>query len=165
MKRTTGALLGLGLVLVGIQFVPVERTNPPVTGEVPAPDDVKAILERSCWDCHSNETVWPWYAHVAPASWLVAEDVEDGRRHANFSAWDRYAADDRDEVMEEVVEVMEEAEMPLRKYTFIHRDAKLSDAERERLIEWARAMRAEIGVEAPGADEAGPGADGEGEGA
>lgn len=151
MKRTTGVLLGLGVVLVGIQLVPVDRTNPPVTGEVPAPDDVRAVLERSCWDCHSNETSWPWYSRVAPASWLVAEDVEDGRRHANFSTWDRYDAEERDEVMEEVVEVMEGEEMPLWQYTLLHRDAQLSRAERERLIEWARAVRAEIGAAQAGA--------------
>lgn len=155
MKRSTGALLGLGVVLVGIQLVPVARTNPPVTAEIPAPDDVKAILERSCWDCHSNETVWPWYSRVAPASWLVAEDVEDGRRHANFSTWDRYDAEERDEVMEDVIDVMEEAEMPLWQYTLLHGEAKLSGGERERLVEWARAVRAEIGVVEPVAKNAG----------
>ena len=151
MKRTTGALLGLGVVFLGIQLVPVERTNPPVTGEVPAPDDVMAILQRSCWDCHSNETRWPWYSRVAPVSWLVAEDVEDGRRHANFSAWDGYDAKDSDEVLEEVIEVMEKAEMPIWQYTLVHGDAKLSADERERLIAWAREMRAENGAPQPGA--------------
>jgi hypothetical protein len=110
-----------------------------------------AILQRSCWDCHSNETRWPWYSRVAPVSWLVAEDVEDGRRHANFSAWDRYDAKDSDEVMEEVIEVMEEAEMPIWQYTLVHGDAKLSTDERERLIAWAREMRAENGAPEPGA--------------
>lgn len=155
MKRTTGVLLGLGVVLVGIQLVPVDRTNPPVTGEVPAPDDVMAILERSCWDCHSNETSWPWYSHVAPASWLVAEDVEEGRGHANFSTWDQYEPEERDEVMEELIEVVEEAEMPLWQYTLVHRDAKLSETERGRLAEWARAVRAEAGVAEPDSEEAG----------
>lgn len=153
MNRKTGALLVLGVVVVGAQLVPVDRSNPPVAGEIEAPDDVRTVLERSCWDCHSNETVWPWYAHVAPVSWLVAQDVEEGREHANFSAWAAYDGKERDEVLEELVEVMEEEEMPLRKYTALHPSAKLSPAERERLIDWARALREEIAAagEAPAA--------------
>jgi hypothetical protein len=150
MNRKSGALLGLGVVLVGIQLVPVERTNPPVTGEIRAPDEVMAILERSCRDCHTNETSWPWYSRVAPVSWLVAHDVDEGREHANFSEWDTYDAKERDDVLEEMVEVMEKGEMPLRKYTALHPSAKLREADRERLAEWARAERVEPSPAAAG---------------
>ncbi len=68
-------LLGILLTLVAIQFVPVGQLNPPVEAEVPAPATVRVILRRACYDCHSNETVWPWYSQVAPVSWLVARDV------------------------------------------------------------------------------------------
>lgn len=150
MKRGTAALVGAGIVLLGIQLVPVDRSNPPVTGEIRAPDDVMSVLERSCWDCHSNETHWPWYAYVAPVSWLVAHDVEEGREHVNFSEWDAYDAGERDEALEEVVEVMEEQEMPLGKYIRLHPDADLSAAERERLIAWARGSGAgEAAAQAP----------------
>src|ERR1700749_1346437 len=77
----------LVVVLIAIQFVPVTRTNPPVTNALQAPDAVASILRRSCYDCHSNETIWPWYAYVAPISWLIAGDVNDGRKHLNVSSW------------------------------------------------------------------------------
>jgi hypothetical protein len=84
-------LLAIVLLLVVIQFVPVDRSNPPVTSEVPASPEARAVLRRACYDCHSNETVWPWYSKVAPVSWLVARDVHKGREELNFSTWDRYA--------------------------------------------------------------------------
>ena len=74
------AVLALAAVFVAIQLVPVHRDNPPVASDLDAPADVKSILRRACYDCHSNETRWPWYAYVAPVSWLVAHDVEEGRR-------------------------------------------------------------------------------------
>src|SRR5450759_484008 len=81
-------LAGAVVVALGaIQLIPVDRTNPPVQKEMPAPPDVQAILRRSCYDCHSNETVWLWYSKVAPISWLVSRDVRQGRRELNFSDW------------------------------------------------------------------------------
>src|SRR5438874_1058331 len=82
--------IALGTVLVAIQLVPVERTNPSATKPIEAPAEVTAVLRRSCYDCHSNETRWPWYAYVAPVSWLVADDVKDGRAKLNFSSWGDY---------------------------------------------------------------------------
>jgi hypothetical protein len=76
------SLLALGIL---IQLIPIRRDNPPATGSVAAPPEVMSILRRSCYDCHSNETIWPWYSRVAPVSWLVARDVHEGRRHVNFS--------------------------------------------------------------------------------
>ena len=80
---------------------PVDRENPPVTGDIGAPSEVDAILRTSCYDCHSNETVWPWYSYLAPASWLVAEDVEHGREHLNFSEWTSYESGKRIHKLEE----------------------------------------------------------------
>ena len=79
----------LAVVLAGIQLVPVERTNPPVESEVAAPPAARAVLRRACYDCHSHETRGPWYAQVAPISWLVANDVQEGRRELNCSQWQR----------------------------------------------------------------------------
>ena len=70
-----------------MQLVSFERTNPPVTGEIKAPGDVKPLLERACYDCHSNQTVWPWYSRIAPGSWLMHRDVIEGRKELNFSEW------------------------------------------------------------------------------
>ena len=83
-------ILVMVVVLVGIQFIPVNRSNPPVEEEIPVLPEVKAILKRACYDCHSNETVWPGYSRVAPVSWLLAWDVGEGREELNFSTWNRY---------------------------------------------------------------------------
>ena len=81
-KKRTWVLFFVIDLLVVIQFIPVNRNNPEVTGEINAPEEVMAILRRSCYDCHSNETVWPWYSYVAPASWLISHAVHDGRPDA-----------------------------------------------------------------------------------
>ena len=130
------SLIVLAIAFVGIQFVPVDRENPPVTGEVTAPAQVKALLKRSCYDCHSNETRWPWYAYVAPVSWLVAEDVEEGREHLNFSEWDKLSPSRQARLKEEIAEEVAEGEMPLSNYLITHPDAELSDADKALLYSW-----------------------------
>src|SRR6478672_7737844 len=94
-------LTGLFVAFLAAQIVPVTRVNPPVEGDLTAPADVKAVLRRACYDCHSNETVWPWYSHVAPVSWLVADDVNKGRRHWNFSTWNHLTPDRQAKAMRE----------------------------------------------------------------
>jgi len=131
-------VLALGLLLGLAQLIPVERSNPPVTLEVPASADVREVLRRSCYDCHSHETRWPWYARVAPASWLVAHDVAEAREHLNFSTWDAYDAKEQRHLRQEVWEEVEEGEMPLWFYVPLHPEARLSEAD-ERLLEaWSR---------------------------
>jgi hypothetical protein len=134
-------LLGLFVALVLAQLVPVARTNPPATDEIAAPLEIDGLLQRACYDCHSNETRWPWYAWIAPASWLVAWDVNEGRRHLNFSAWDAYEPKKRAHKLEEIVEMVEQDAMPLWYYRPLHADAVLSDAERRQLVAWAEAER------------------------
>lgn len=133
-------------LLVVLQFVPVDRSNPPVTAAMPLPEgEVGEVLQASCYDCHSNETTWPWYSYVAPVSFFVADHVAEGREHVNFSTWGREDAEEQDHILEEVVEVMEEGEMPLRSYTIAHPAARLTDAQRRLLVDWARQRRAELG--------------------
>jgi hypothetical protein len=136
-------LVALAVLLFGIQLVPVNRSSPPVQGEIGAPADVMAVVEESCYDCHSYETTWPWYAYVAPVSWLVAHDVEEGREHLNFSVWTSYDADERADKLEEIWEEVEEGKMPLGKYVWLHGDAALTDADREVLRAWTHAVRAD----------------------
>ncbi len=81
------ALIILIVILVAIQFIPVDKTNPPVTAELDAAMEIISVFKRSCYDCHSNETVWPWYSSIAPVSWLVTADVKEARKHLNFSEW------------------------------------------------------------------------------
>ena len=145
MKYGMFLLVG-GLILAQV-VKPVDRSNPPVTGDVGAPAAVNGVLRRSCYDCHSNETTWPWYSYIAPFSWLVAGDVEEGREHLNFSEWDSYPAGQRDHKLEELRDEVQSGAMPLEKYTYLHRSAKLSDADKAALLGWAEAARAAIEAE------------------
>jgi hypothetical protein len=110
------------------------------------------VLHRSCWDCHSNETDWPWYSAVAPVSWLVAHDVSEGRDQVNFSTWASLSPKDEGHALEEIREQMEKKEMPLWYYLPLHSDARMSDADRETLIDWARQRRTELGLPPEGAE-------------
>ena len=125
-------LLGALAFAALIQLVPYGRshTNPPVTAE-PQWDSATThdLVKRACYDCHSNETVWPWYSNVAPVSWMVQRDVDEGRSHLNFTEWDRpqkKAKDAADEVRD--------GEMPLWFYLPAHPEARLTDAEKQALI-------------------------------
>ena len=132
-------LLGLAVLIlvVGIQFVPVSRTNPPVQARVEAPEQVLQILRGACFDCHSNETVWPWYAYVAPVSWTIARDVEKGRKHLNFSDFGTYSSEKQAGMREEIWEEVEEGAMPLAPYVKMHRAARLSDEQKQALKAWS----------------------------
>jgi hypothetical protein len=132
------AILLVVALFVAAQFVPVERTNPPAAGEIELPPEVGALAERACYDCHSHETVWPWYAEVAPVSWLAVRDVGEAREHLNFSTWADYADEERRELLEEIAEEVEDGDMPLRFYLPFHPKARLSEEERRVLVSWAR---------------------------
>jgi hypothetical protein len=130
-------VLGVVVVFAAIQFVPVDRSNPAVTAEVPASPEARAVLRRACHDCHSNETVWPWYSQVAPVSWLVARDVRKGREELNLSTWDRYTTKQQVKKLKESWEEVAEGEMPPWFYLPVHRDAVLSADDRSILRQWA----------------------------
>jgi len=147
-----GRILVAVLVLfVAAQFVPVGRANPPedpaqtVYAAMPVPPEVASTFRRACHDCHSNQTVWPWYSRVAPVSWLVARDVTRGRGEMNLSEWGRYAARRKDRKLKEICEQVTRGEMPMRVYTLMHPHAKLSDQERKAMCGWADAARKEMG--------------------
>jgi len=133
LKIALGAVIAAVLI---IQLIPVNRTNPPVQGEVVTPDSVHAILGRACYDCHSNETEWPWYAYVAPLSWRVADHVTEGREHLNFSTWSQYADEEQIEKLDEIWEEVEDGKMPLWDYLRMHSEARLSDQELAVLHQW-----------------------------
>jgi hypothetical protein len=124
-------------LLVLIQLVPVDRENPPVQSSIPAPPEVEEILRRACFDCHSNDTRWPWYGYVAPVSWLITHDVSEGRYALNFSEWDDYDEEEQLDLIERVAEEAEEARMPPSIYLPLHEEARLSREEVDRLIHWA----------------------------
>jgi len=119
------------------QAVPVDRTNPPVESEPPAPPEVRAILERACFDCHSHRTVWPVQAYVAPISWLVTHDVKEGREELNFSTWSGYGAGVLIRKGQAIQKEVAEGEMPPWLYLLAHPRAKLGQADRKLLRAWA----------------------------
>jgi len=132
------ALGGL-VVIAAIQLVAVARENPPVESDVPAPPEVKAILRRACYDCHSHETVWPLQAYVAPVSWLVAHDVTEGRAELNFSRWPA-AGGEPAKAARKIDEAVSEGEMPPWLYRLAHPSARLSAADRAALAAWGATL-------------------------
>jgi hypothetical protein len=126
----------LGLILVGIQVVPVDRRNPAVESEVPASPEVRTILHRACYDCHSNETVWPWYSRIAPLSWLIAHDVHEGRDNLNLSTWNRLGAEQRVKARQKAWKEVVDGEMPPWRYVSAHPQAGLSSQDKTLLHEW-----------------------------
>jgi hypothetical protein len=142
-------LLVVAAVLLGaIQLVPVARTNPPVEAEVAAPPAIKALLQRACNDCHSHETAWGWHTYIAPISWLVAHDVSEGREELNFSRWGKLEPRHQAKLPRKIQEEVAEKEMPPLLYRVAHPAARLSDADREVLVAWARSLPSEAGATA-----------------
>ncbi len=136
--------VALALVFLGAQFHRPDRTNPAVDermtlrANTQLTPEVAAIFERSCNDCHSSETVWPWYSNVAPASWFLAWHVDEGRRELSFSEWTKYTPRQRERKLHEICEQVESGRMPLTSYLPLHPSARLSDEDRRVVCEWAK---------------------------
>lgn len=131
------------ILLVGcllLQFTNPPRTNPPVMQDLLAtnlpPPHVAAMLHAACYDCHSNTTKWPWYSRIAPMSWLVARDVTDGREQLNLSQWPADNPVRAAKRLESMSEQISYGDMPMKKYTAIHADARLTEADRQELTDW-----------------------------
>jgi hypothetical protein len=132
-------LVGLG-VLVAIQLVPVSRDNGPGTVDaVDAPPEVKTLLRRVCANCHSGATEWPWYSRVAPVSWLVVHDVHHGREHLDLATLPAAKPKRKAKLFGEIAEEVDEHGMPPRTYRWMHPEARLTDAERKTIVDWANA--------------------------
>lgn len=147
MGRGLKILLGVVILLVLVQFIPVDRTNPEIENKKTifaketVPPSIRTIFGRSCGDCHSDQTVWPWYSYVAPVSWMIANDVHSARKHVNFSEWGNYTAKQREEALEDICEQVQQSQMPEKSYTLIHRDARLKDIDKEAICRWTEAAR------------------------
>jgi cytochrome c5 len=135
----------LAVIVAGMQFIRPARTNPPVDeshtiqAQAHVTPEVAAILDRSCNDCHSNQTRWPWYTNVAPVSWFVISHVNDGRRQMNFSDWAQYSTDDQQGYLKKICREVKSGGMPLSSYLWLHHEAKLSDEDVKALCDWASA--------------------------
>ena len=132
------------VIFVLIQFIQPARTNPAVDPAVTLqtvmkpPAAVSTLLQRACRDCHSNETHWPFYAYIAPVSWLVSNDVTEGRRHFNMSEWGKYKVNKQLQKLSGIYESVNDKSMPLPKYIPLHPEADLTTAERDTLSQWAQ---------------------------
>lgn len=126
--------------VIVIQFIPVDRSNPAASAALHAPDEVMNILKNSCFDCHSSSTVWPWYSKVAPVSFFIAHHVEEARDELNFSVWQDYPAEKKSKKIDEVWEHVEKGDMPLKSYLVIHKNSRLSQADKEVLKSWTQSF-------------------------
>jgi len=144
-------IIKLGLLVVGIllilQLIPVNQKNPEIMKTkdflliTEAPKEIVSLVKSSCYDCHSNHTVWPWYSDIAPVSWVVADHVEHGRKELNFSEWKDYEFERKDHKLEECIEAIEEGWMPDQGYAKMHEEANLSSEERQMLANFFKKTR------------------------
>lgn len=136
-------ILAIAALIIIAQLYRPERlttadvTENHITKKLNVPPGVESVLKRSCYDCHSNHTTWPWYSNFAPVSWLVINDVKRGREKMNFSEWGKLSASKQSIRLESICEEITEGEMPLKQYLLIHRDAVLSEADKDLLCNWA----------------------------
>lgn len=153
MKIVKKILLALLVLLVIAQFFGPEKNEgdlaslQPFLDETKPSESVQAILKESCYDCHSDVTKYPWYNNITPVNYWLAEHVNDGKKHLNFSNWVGNSTKRKDHKMEECIEMVEEKEMPLESYTLVHQQAKLSDAQIKEVIDWAKQVRMKYSLE------------------
>jgi len=147
-KRLRVALIAIVVLLVIAQFVQNNSNNGEaaspndITHAVAVPPTVLQTLQTSCYDCHSNHTNYPWYAHIQPTGWWLNNHITDGKRELNFSEFNTYTTKRKNKKLEEIAEQVEKGEMPLDSYLWIHRDAKLTKAQANELINWAKSTKA-----------------------
>lgn len=141
-------LIILILGLIAIQFIPVSYNNPTVVAEEDffsihdAPLEVKSLIHSACYDCHSNETKYPGYSKIAPINFWMKNHIEEGRRELNFSTWSNYLKNGKaNHKLDECAEMIEKDEMPLKSYTWMHEEAKLTDTQKTLLIEYFRSLK------------------------
>lgn len=144
-------VIGLIIVLIIIQFFRPERNESndntyAISTKYNVPDDVNHLLKVSCNDCHTNKTEYPWYANIQPVAWWLDDHVVDGKKHLNFSEFTKRPLYVQNHKLEEIVEMVEEKEMPLADYTYLglHSEAKLTDEQRQKIIVWAKAQMTQL---------------------
>lgn len=140
MPRTKLVILVIVGIFIILQLIPVNQVNPLTVQNVDAPSEIMSILKTSCYDCHSNETEWPWYSRIAPGSFLITRDVIEGRKHLNFSEFSELNVVDSSMIADEIIEVLKEGEMPILPYLLLHPSASLIDSETKALMKWAETL-------------------------
>ena len=143
-------LISLAVLLVIIQFIHPEKNKAPgrqanaLATLITVPDNIKNIFAKACNDCHSNNTRYPWYSHIQPVDWWMNNHVREGKRELNFDEYANRPLRYQYHKMEEIADEVEEGEMPLDSYTWMHRDARLTETEKKEVIDWANSVRANM---------------------
>lgn len=130
-------LLVFFVIFILMQAIQVDKTNPRTNKimEIKAPKEIKEIFVNACYDCHSNETVWPWYSNIAPISWFVKDHVEEGRKALNFEEWENYSDEEKAKLLKKIHRTIYAA-MPLASYISMHEKADLTKEQRELVRDW-----------------------------
>jgi hypothetical protein len=141
----TGSLIGGALCVVTLTGLarnsePTVVSKPLFQGAEIEPATL-ALFQRACQNCHSENTEWPWYSKIPPASWMIRKDVGDARRHVNFSNWDSYNSGKQEDFLTRIGSVVRTGQMPLPRYTLLHKEARLTSQERQVIYEWTRAEK------------------------
>ena len=144
MKLYKKVLLAIGIMFIAIQFFRPSRNvnaallQTDITNTIDVPEPVMAVLKNSCYDCHSNNTRYPWYMNIQPIAWFLANHIKDGKKNLNFSEFGSYSLRRRQNKLKAIAEEAESGDMPLSSYTMIHSGAKLSDSEKKLINDWAQ---------------------------
>lgn len=139
MKKIIIVVIALFVI---IQFFTIDKTNPAIDEQkdfiniTKPPTEVASMIKNACYDCHSNETKYPWYSNVAPVSWVLKNHITEGRRHVNFSLWADYENKKQSKKLDHIIEMINEGEMPMKPYALMHSEADLSDAQKKELVDW-----------------------------
>ncbi|WP_445715833.1 heme-binding domain-containing protein [Flavobacterium sp.] len=147
MKISKIILLILLIVFVGIQFIPTKRNLSEIVPNTDfmivnnVPNNIKATLQTSCYDCHSNNTSYPWYNTVQPVAWFLENHIEEGKAELNFSEWDNYSNRRKKSKLKSIVSQIKDNKMPLSSYTMIHKDALLDDSQKKEIIDWITSLQ------------------------
>jgi hypothetical protein len=153
MRIIKKILVALLIVFIIMQFFGPDKNEGDMASidafiaDTNPPDDVHGILKNTCFDCHSDVTRYPWYNNITPVNYWLAEHVKDGKKHFDVSAWDSYSSKKKDHKLDELIEMVEEKEMPLASYTWTHNEANLSDAEIKAIVDWAKNVRLKYSLE------------------
>lgn len=151
MKTSRKILIGLLAILILSQFIPIDKTNPPIVDKndfismTNPPQNIAAMLKGTCYDCHSHETKYPWYSNVSPIKFMLKSHIKGGRQHLNFSEWSAYELKKKTHKLEECVEEIEEGIMPMKSYTWMHGEAKLNATQKKELVDWFKNLSTKLG--------------------
>ncbi|MCG2460819.1 heme-binding domain-containing protein [Flavobacteriaceae bacterium F89] len=147
MKIVKKILVALLIILIAMQFYRPEKNlaedghTAAFLAETNPPQEVRALIKAACYDCHSNHTNYPWYNNIAPLSYWMAAHVADGKEELNYSEWATYSKKKKDHKLEEIGEMLEKGYMPLKEYKWLHEEARLTDVQRDQVMEWAKRAR------------------------